>query len=44
MAQEQGVKLLCIRDYLYKHATKEHPKNANIFQSCPFLFSIGMLY
>ena len=25
----QGVKLLYIRDYLYAHATKEHPKNAN---------------
>lgn len=25
----QGVKLLFIRDYLYSHATKEHPKNAN---------------
>lgn len=25
----QGVKLLCIRDYLYHHATKEHPQNAN---------------
>ena len=25
----QGVKLLYIRDYLYHHATKEHPKNAN---------------
>ena len=24
----QGVKLLYIRDYLYTHATKEHPKNA----------------
>ena len=24
----QGVKLLYIRDYLYSHATKEHPKNA----------------
>lgn len=24
----QGVKLLYIRDYLYAHATKEHPKNA----------------
>ena len=24
----QGVKLLYIRDYLYHHATKEHPKNA----------------
>ncbi len=25
----QGVKLLYIRDYLYAHATKEHPKNAS---------------
>lgn len=25
----QGVKMLLIRDYLYTHATKEHPKNAN---------------
>ena len=25
----QGVKLLYIRDYLYHHATKEHPQNAN---------------
>ena len=24
----QGVKLLYIRDYLYHHATKEHPQNA----------------
>ena len=24
----QGVKLLYIRDYLYRYATKEHPKNA----------------
>ena len=24
----QGVKLLYIRDFLYAHATKEHPKNA----------------
>lgn len=27
----QGVKLLYIRDYLYAHATKEHPKNTNDF-------------
>ena len=24
----QGVKLLYIRDFLYAHATKEHPQNA----------------
>lgn len=29
----QGVKLLYIRDYLYSHATKEHPQNANAIQS-----------
>ena len=29
----QGVKLLYIRDYLYRHATKEHPQNANAIQS-----------
>ena len=28
----QGVKLLYIRDYLYAHATKEHPKNAKHIQ------------
>ena len=28
----QGVKLLFIRDYLYQHATKEHPKNAKASQ------------
>ena len=28
----QGVKLLFIRDYLYQHATKEHPKNAKAIQ------------
>lgn len=28
----QGVKLLYIRDYLYSHATKEHPKNAKEIQ------------
>ena len=28
----QGVKLLYIRDYLYHHATKEHPKNAKAIQ------------
>lgn len=28
----QGVKLLYIRDYLYHHATKEHPQNANAIQ------------
>ena len=29
----QGVKLLYIRDYLYAHATKEHPQNANAIQA-----------
>ena len=29
----QGVKLLYIRDYLYHHATREHPQNANAIQS-----------
>ena len=29
----QGVKLLYIRDYLYHHATKEHPQNANRIQA-----------
>ena len=29
----QGVKLLYIRDYLYAHATKEHPQNANRIQA-----------
>lgn len=33
----QGVKLLYIRDYLYKHATKEHPKNAN--DICDYLLT-----
>lgn len=33
----QGVKLLYIRDYLYKHATKEHPKNANAI--CDYLLT-----
>ena len=28
----QGVKLLYIRDFLYAHATKEHPQNANAIQ------------
>ena len=28
----QGVKLLYIRDFLYAHATKEHPQNANDIQ------------
>lgn len=28
----QGVKLLYIRDFLYAHATKEHPQNANRIQ------------
>lgn len=28
----QGVKLLYIRDYLYHHATKEHPQNAKAIQ------------
>lgn len=36
----QGVKLLYIRDYLYAHATKEHPKNANRIQD--FLMSKGI--
>ena len=27
-SSNQGVKLLYIRDYLYHHATKEHPQNA----------------
>ena len=31
----QGVKLLYIRDYLYAHATKEHPKNASNFRQSP---------
>lgn len=29
----QGVKLLYIRDYLYAHATEEHPQNANAIQA-----------
>ena len=36
----QGVKLLYIRDYLYAHATKEHPQNANHIQK--FLTSKGI--
>lgn len=36
----QGVKLLYIRDYLYAHATKEHPKNARHIRD--FLLSIGI--
>ena len=36
----QGVKLLYIRDYLYAHATKEHPQNANHIQK--FLASKGI--
>ena len=28
----QGVKLLYIRDFLYAHATKEHPQNDNRIQ------------
>lgn len=36
----QGVKLLYIRDYLYKHATKEHPKNANAI--CDYLMTKGI--
>ncbi len=36
----QGVKLLYIRDYLYAHATKEHPQNANRIQE--FLASKGI--
>jgi predicted DNA-binding transcriptional regulator YafY len=36
----QGVKLLYIRDYLYHHATKEHPKNANAI--CDYLMTKGI--
>ena len=36
----QGVKLLYIRDYLYAHATKEHPKNARHIRD--FLLSHGV--
>jgi len=36
----QGVKLLYIRDFLYAHATKEHPQNANRIQE--FLASKGI--
>ena len=36
----QGVKLLYIRDFLYAHATKEHPQNANRIQE--FLSSKGI--
>ena len=36
----QGVKLLYIRDYLYAHATKEHPQNAKRIQE--FLASKGI--
>ena len=36
----QGVKLLYIRDYLYQHATKEHPKNANAI--CDYLMTKGI--
>ena len=36
----QGVKLLYIRDYLYTHATKEHPKNAKHIRD--FLLSHGV--
>ncbi len=36
----QGVKLLYIRDYLYTHATKEHPKNARHIRD--FLLSNGI--
>lgn len=36
----QGVKLLYIRDYLYAHATKEHPKNATHIKD--FLASHGI--
>lgn len=36
----QGVKLLYIRDFLYAHATKEHPQNANRIQE--FLASHGI--
>jgi len=33
----QGVKLLYLRDYLYHHATKEHPKNAK--DICDYLLT-----
>lgn len=36
----QGVKLIYIRDFLYAHATKEHPQNANRIQD--FLMSKGI--
>lgn len=36
----QGVKLLYIRDYLYAHATKDHPKNAKAIQA--FLATQGI--
>ena len=36
----QGVKLLYIRDFLYKHATKEHPQNAN--HICDYLMTKGI--
>ena len=36
----QGVKLLYIRDYLYHHATKEHPQNANAIQEFLALHNI----
>ncbi len=36
----QGVKLLYIRDYLYAHATKEHPKNAKKIKD--FLMTKGI--
>lgn len=36
----QGVKLLYIRDYLYKYATKEHPKNAS--HICDYLTVKGI--
>ena len=36
----QGVKLLYIRDYLYTHATKEHPKNAKDISK--YLASMGV--
>ena len=36
----QGVKLLYIQDFLYKHATKEHPQNAN--HICDYLMTKGI--
>ena len=39
-SSNQGVKLLYIRDYLYAHATKEHPKNSN--EISKYLASLGI--